>query len=100
MRKDEGDAFDVVSSLLHHRTHPVFRDKSLMGEAEVSNGIAGLEAIVGETVDYAMLLEMIENPSEVLALFDDAGANFEKLQIARIATDANTDDKVLKERMD
>lgn len=100
MRKDEGDAFDVVSSLFHHRTHPVFRDKSLMGEAEVSNGIAGLEAIVGETVDYAMLLEMIENPSEVLALFDDAGANFEKLQIARIATDANTDDKVLKERMD
>lgn len=100
MRKDEGDAFDVVSSLFHHCTHPVFRDKSLMGEAEVSNGIAGLEAIVGETVDYAMLLEMIENPSEVLALCDDAGANFEKLQIARIATDANTDDKVLKERMD
>ena len=33
-------------------------------------------------------------------MFDDACANFEKLQIARIATDANTDDKVLKERMD
>lgn len=100
MRKGKGDAFDVVSSLFHHRAHPVFRDKSLMSEAAVSNGVADLEAIVGETVDYAMLLEMIGNPLKMLALFDDADANFEKLQIARIATDAKTKDKVLKERMD
>lgn len=56
MRKDEGDAFDVVSSLFHHRTHPVFRDKSLMGEAEVSNGIAGLEAILGMPIVLSCVL--------------------------------------------
>lgn len=100
IEEDKCEAYDVVSSLFHHRQVPTLKDKSPMGEVEVDNGIAQLEVIVGETVDYAALLKTIESPLEMLALFDAAGSNYEKLQLARIATDAKTNDSVLKERMD
>lgn len=99
-RENKGDAYDVVSSLFHHRPTPARRDETPMGKSEIANGKAGLESIVGETVDYGDLLAAIECPARMLALFDASRSNYEKLQLARIATDASTDDKVLKERMD
>lgn len=36
----------------------------------------------------------------MLAQFEASRSNYEKLQLARIAVDAKTDDSVLKERMD
>lgn len=97
---DKGDAYDVVSSLFHHRSVPTRRDESPMGKNEIANGIACLEAIVGESVYYDDLLDTINNPSEMLALFDASCSNYEKLQLARIATQAESNDAVLKERMD
>ena len=100
IRKDKGEAYDVVSSLFHHRSAPTSIDKNPMTPPEVASGAAQLGAIVGDTVDYPALLKTIESPKEMLELFDGASSNYEKLQLARIATEANTDDKVLKERMD
>lgn len=100
VRGDKGGAYDVVSSLFHHRREPTRRDKSTMEAGEIAGGKAYLEAIVDEPVDYMALLNTIENPAEMLALFDKSCSNYEKLQIARIATDASTNDRVLKERMD
>ena len=100
VRGDKGDAYDVVSSLFHHRPVPARRDETPMEASDIANGVSDLESIVGEPVDYATLLDTIENPVEMLLLFDGSCSNYEKLQLARIATDANTDDKVLKERMD
>lgn len=100
VRGDKGSAYDVVSSLFHHRREPTHKDKSTMEADEIANGKAHLEDIVGEPVDYAALLNTIESPAEMLALFDESCSNYEKLQLARIATDASTNDKVLKERMD
>ena len=100
VRGDKGGAYAVVSSLFHHRRKPTHRDKSTMEADEIAGGEACLEAIVDEPVDYMALLNTIENPAEMLALFDKSCSNYEKLQIARIATDASTNDRVLKERMD
>ena len=71
-----------------------------MKTIEIANGVATLEAIVGEPIDYIFLLDLIQNPMKMLVIFDASSSNYEKLQLARIATDACTDDKVLKERMD
>ena len=100
MEEDKGNAYDVVSSLFHHRAVPTLRDGTPMDAAEISAGIARLTSIVGEEVDYAALLKVIDNPTEMLALFDAARSNYEKLQIARISIDAKLEDDVLKERMD
>ena len=100
VREDKGDSYDVVSSLLHHRAVPALKDGTPMGKNEIANGIAGLEAIVGEPVDYASLLKSIDSTVDMLALFEASRSNYEKLQLARIAVDAKTDDSVLKERMD
>lgn len=100
VRNDKGDAYDVVSSLFHHRSMAMRRDKSPMKAEEIANGIADLEAIVGEPIDYNDLLDTIQNSTKMLEIFDTSSSNYEKLQLARITTDACTDDKVLKERMD
>lgn len=100
VRDDKGDAYDVVSSLFHHRSMPVRLDKTPMKTEEIANGMANLEAIVGEPIDYNDLLDTIHDSTKILAIFDTSSSNYEKLQLARIATDACTDDKVLKERMD
>lgn len=100
VRDDKGDAYDVVSSLFHHRPLPVRLDKTPMKVEEAANGMANLEAIVDESIDYNDLLNTIHNPTKMLEIFDASRSNYEKLQLARIATDACTDDKVLKERMD
>ena len=100
IREDKGDAYNVVSSLFHHRPVPTLQDGTLLDSASVSHGIAVLESIVGEKVDYSLLFDIVENPTEMLALFDEPHSNYEKLQLARIATQGKTDDKVLKERMD
>lgn len=100
VRDDKGDAYDVVSSLFHHRPTPMRIDNTSMKTAEIFNGVANLEAIVGESIDYNDLLETIKDPTKMLAIFDASSSNYEKLQLARIATEACTDDKVLKERMD
>lgn len=100
VRNDKDDAYDVVSSLFHHRSMAMRRDKSPMKAEEIANGIADLEAIVGEPIDYNDLLDTIQNSTKMLGIFDTSSSNYEKLQLARITTDACTDDKVLKERMD
>lgn len=100
IREDKGDAYDVVSSLFHHRPVPAYRNGTLLKSAKVSHGIAELQELVGEAVDYPAVFDVIDSPSEMLAIFDKAHSNYEKLQLARIATQAKTDDKVLKERMD
>ena len=100
VRADKGDAYDVVSSLFHHRPTPMRIDNTPMKTAEIFNGVANIEAIVGESINYNDLLETIKDPTKMLAIFDASSSNYEKLQLARIATEACTDDKVLKERMD
>lgn len=100
VRDDKGDAYDLVSSLFHHRPMPMRKDKTPMNATEIDNGVATLEAIVSAPIDYNDLLDTIQSPSKMLAIFDASNSNYEKLQLARIATDACTDDKVLKERMD
>lgn len=100
VRDDKGDAYDVVSSLFHHRPTPTHIDMTPMKSAEINNGVTNLEAIVGEPIDYNDLLDTLNNPTKMLAIFDASSSNYEKLQLARIATEACTDDKVLKERMD
>lgn len=98
--EDKGDAYDVVSSLFHHRQVPTCRGGASMKREDIEYGIADLETIVGETVDYTALFKLIESTADMLALFDASSSNYEKLQLARIAMDAKTDDNVLKERMD
>lgn len=100
VRDDKGDAYDVVSSLFHHRPTPTHIDMTPMKSTEINNGVTNLEAIVGEPIDYNDLLDTLNNPTKMLAIFDASSSNYEKLQLARIATEACTDDKVLKERMD
>lgn len=100
VRDDKGDAYDVVSSLFHHRPTPTRIDMTPMKSTEINNGVTNLEAIVGEPIDYNDLLDTLNNPTKMLAIFDASSSNYEKLQLARIATEACTDDKVLKERMD
>lgn len=100
VRNDKGDAYDVVSSLFHHRPTPTHIDMTPMKSIEINNGVTNLEAIVGEPIDYNDLLDTLNNPTKMLAIFDASSSNYEKLQLARIATEACTDDKVLKERMD
>lgn len=100
VRDDKGDAYDVVSSLFHHRPTPTHIDMTPMKSTEINNGVTNLEAIVGEPIDYNDLLDTLNNPTKMLEIFDASSSNYEKLQLARIATEACTDDKVLKERMD
>lgn len=100
VRDDKGDAYDVVSSLFHHRPTPTRIDMTPMKSTEINNGVTNLEAIVGEPIDYNDLLHTLNNPTKMLSIFDASSSNYEKLQLARIATEACTDDKVLKERMD
>ncbi len=100
IREDRGDAYDVVSSLFHHRPAPTRSDGSPMGIGDIASGVACLEQLVGQPVDYDVLFSTIDNPEEMLALFDASRSNYEKLQLSRIATQARLDDKVLKERMD
>lgn len=100
VRDDKGDAYDIVSSLFHHRPIPTHIDMTPMKSREINNGVTNLEAIVGEPIDYNDLLDTLNNPTKMLAIFDASSSNYEKLQLARIATEACTDDKVLKERMD
>lgn len=100
VRDDKGDAYDVVSSLFHHRPTPTHIDMTPLKSTEINNGVTNLEAIVGEPIDYNDLLDTLNNPTKMLAIFDASSSNYEKLQLARIATEACTDDKVLKERMD
>lgn len=100
VRDDKGDAYDVVSSLFHHRPTPTRIDMTPMKSTEINNGVTNLEAIVGEPIDYNDLLHTLNNPTKMLSIFDASSSNYEKLQLARIVTEACTDDKVLKERMD
>lgn len=100
IRGDKGDAYDVVSSLFHHRPNPTRKDGHLMEDVNASRGLSDLEAIVEKSIDYKGLFTVIESPSDMLTLFDAACSNFEKVQLARIATQAQSDNKVLKERMD
>lgn len=100
VRDDKGDAYDVVSSLFHHRPTPTRIDMTPMKSTEINNGVTNLEAIVGESIDYNDLLDTLNNPTKMLSIFDASRSNYEKLQLSRIATEACTDDKVLKERMD
>lgn len=70
VRADKGDAYDVVSSLFHHRPTPMRIDNTPMKTAEIFNGVANLEAIVGESINYNDLLETNKDPTKMLAIFD------------------------------
>lgn len=98
---DKGsNAYDVVSSLFHHRPEPLRRDGTPMDEFDISNGIDRLVFIVDKTVNYDKLLSLLECPSKMLNAFDSASSNYEKIQLARIATQAKVGDTVIKDRMD
>lgn len=100
IREEKSDAYDVISSLFHHRPAPARKNGELMSPAKVVNGTADLARIVGEPIDYPKLFETIENPTRMLALFVAAESNYERLQLARVATQAKSEDVALKERMD
>lgn len=66
-----------------------------MRTGEIADGVANLE-----TIDYGNLFITIDGPAKMLVLFYGACSNYEKRQLARIATDANADGKVFKEQID
>jgi len=92
---DRGCAFDVVSSLFHHRAEPS-RDEVPLTSREVDEGTRQLVSIIQCALDYDELVATLDSPSEMLAAFESAECNLEKLQLARLATDSELGDMTLK----
>lgn len=94
------NAYDVVSSLFHHRQAPASREGVVLTDESFASGLDELEGIIGMTVDYSALLNSLEDPEKMLLEFDGASCNYEKLQIARVALQDTVEEPILKERMD
>lgn len=100
IKGSKSDAYDIVSSLFHHRQIPSSREGTVLSDESVKSGLAELEETIGMTVDYGTLLKSLEDPGKMLLEFDGASCNYEKLQIARIALQGTVEEPILKERMD
>lgn len=100
IKGSKSDAYDVVSSLFHHRKIPSSREGAVLTDESIRSGLDELEKTIGMTVDYSTLLSSLEDPAKMLLEFDAASCNYEKLQIARIALQGTVEEPILKERMD
>ena len=100
IKGSKGNAYDVVSSLFHHRQEPTSREDVVLTDENIASGLEELEKTIGMSVDYNTLLSSLDDPGKMLLEFDGASCNYEKLQIARIALHGTVEEPILKERMD
>ena len=93
-------AWEVLSSLVHHRKVPMFKDGTPLSKKEIKEATADIEAVIKQEFNYNELLRQICNLQAMKSAFDAKSCNYEKLQIARIALDGDGVDRVAKKLLD
>lgn len=90
---EKSEAWDILSSLFHHRDNATLEDGSTpLSPSQIALGTKTIEELTDATFDYHTELARISDLEEMLRTFDSCCCNYEKLQIARIALDKHVDD--------
>ena len=92
-------AWDVLSSLFHHRSEPISAKGEILPNSAIQNAEAWISETIGFEFDYQDALSHLADGNYVLESFHSCTCNYEKLQIARIALDG-VEDRVTKKLLD
>ena len=87
-------AWHLLSNLIHKRTIPVIGDDR-MDEESIRVANARIREDIDD-FDYEALCSYVQNDSNLIALYDAAQSNYEKLQMYRMLFDPTHEDHVLR----
>lgn len=94
-------SWDILSSLFHHRLIPTLSDKTTnLTLEQMADGIEDINRIIDGVFNYGAVIADISNPSRMLQEFDQRKCGYEKMQIARVATDDDGKNLVQKKALD
>ncbi len=93
-------AWDLLSSLFHHRKEPALKNGTPLTKEQVQEAAHDVEAVTKQEFNYSELLQQICDPRVMKTTFDACTCNYEKLQVARIALDGDGVDRVSKKLLD
>jgi len=93
-------AWELLSSLFHHRNVPAFKDGTPLTGEQVQEATRDVEAVTEREFNYTELLQQICDLQVMKTTFDACTCNYEKLQVARIALDGDGADRVSKKLLD
>lgn len=93
---NKGEAWDVVSSLFHHRPIPTGADEKELDTKAIAKGTEKLEELIDIPIDYSSLVRSLDNKRTMRALYAKLSCRYEKLQVARIVLDAIEVDGVIQ----
>ena len=94
-------SWDILSSLFHHRITPTLSDKTTnLTLEQMADGIEDINRIIDGVFNYGAVIADISNPSRMLQEFDQRKCGYEKMQIARVATDDDGKNLVQKKALD
>ncbi len=105
IQNNKENEYDLVSSLLHKREDPTFKnhkenwdiEKPRMNNKEIKKATKSIQNNWIEDFDYKKILKKLKNNNRMKTLYQDANNNYEKLQIYRIIFDGKMDkDDVIK----
>lgn len=87
-------AWHLLSNLIHKRTIPVIGDDPMDAESVRAANARILEDI--EDFDYEALCSFVQDDSNLIALYDAAQSNYERLQMYRMLFNPTNEDHVLR----
>lgn len=100
LNDDKEEAWDVVSSLFHHRATPTRIDEEKNEEELSAKSIAvgekRLEELIGAPFDYLTLVGCLDDKEAMRSLYANLSCRYEKLQVARVALDTVDIDGVVQ----
>lgn len=93
-------AWHLLSSLLHHKATPSFKDDKPLSAEQIEAGELEVNEIINQELNYSEMIREISNLRSMHDEFRKCICNYEKLQVARVALDGNGVDRVTKKILD
>ena len=87
-------AWHLLSNLIHKREIPVIGSDQMTTE-DIDNGLARIREDISD-FDYNSLYNYVNNNENLVALYDTAQSNYEKLQIYRMLLGSAQEDHIMR----
>lgn len=87
-------AWHLLSNLIHKREIPVIGSDQMTTE-DINNGLARIQKDISD-FDYNSLYNYVNNNENLIALYDTAQSNYEKLQIYRMLLGSVQEDHIMR----
>ena len=96
--ENKGDAWDLISNILHKRAVPTYRENDneyQMSAAQIQNATEEIREYISD-FDFNTEIAKVQNTKQLIELYLRSESNYEKLQLYRIIFNENSENRVVK----